>query len=354
MSKKGIMSRGVQAVSDGLYDLSCRLEPKKQSKSSYAKRKKSSAMRFYCIMIAFPVFQFVIMWLGVNINSILLAFKEINVDYTYTWSLANFEKIFEELTTHSAVQDALVNSTIFWLCTNIITFPTSLGISYYLYRNYKFSKYIKTVLFLPSVISGPVTAIVIYQLFDRGFPYIVNALLGRQVMGLLTNPETQLAALIGYQLVYSLAGNFIFLSSAMSGIDESVSEAARIDGASSMQEFFHVTLPMIWPTVSIFLVTTTVSIFTGDYGMYSFYKVAGVTGVNTMGFLFTRGLTEYGEMRWPYYAALGLILTAMSCVIVFPLRAFVNSKDPMKDTDGAIAAKKRMRKENRRNGKKKV
>lgn len=319
-------------------------------KRNYAKRKKSSDMRFYCVMIAFPLLQFVLMWIGVNINSILLAFKEINVDYTYEWTLNQFLRVFHDITKDTSVREGLINSAIFWFFTTIITFPTSLAISYYLYRNYKFAKYIKTVLFLPSVISGTVTAVVIYQLFDRAYPYIVNALFGEQVMGLLTNPETQLVALIGYQTFYGLAGNFIFLSSAMSGIDPSISDAARVDGASAVQEFFRVTLPMIWPTVSIFLVMTTISIFTGDYGMYTFYKVAGVTGINTMGYLFTRGLTEFGEIRWPYYSALGLVLTVLSCLVVFPLRAYMNSKSPFRDEDGAIATKKRMRRERRLNG----
>ena len=319
-------------------------------KRNYAKRKKSSDMRFYCVMIAFPLLQFVLMWIGVNINSILLAFKEINVDYTYEWTLNQFLRVFHDITKDTSVREGLINSAIFWFFTTIITFPTSLAISYYLYRNYKFAKYIKTVLFLPSVISGTVTAVVIYQLFDRAYPYIVNALFGEQVMGLLTNPETQLVALIGYQTFYGLAGNFIFLSSAMSGIDPSISDAARVDGASAVQEFFRVTLPMIWPTVSIFLVMTTISIFTGDYGMYTFYKVAGVTGINTMGYLFTRGLTEFGEIRWPYYSALGLVLTVLSWLVVFPLRAYMNSKSPFRDEDGAIATKKRMRRERRLNG----
>lgn len=319
-------------------------------KRNYAKRKRTSDMRFYCVMIALPLLQFILMWIGVNINSILLAFKEINVDYTYEWTLNQFIRVFHDMTADTSVREGLINSAIFWFFTTIITFPTSLAISYYLYRNYRFAKYIKTVLFLPSVISGTVTAVVIYQLFDRAYPYIVNALFGEQVMGLLTNPETQLVALIGYQTFYGLAGNFIFLSSAMSGIDPSISDAARVDGASAMQEFFRVTLPMIWPTVSIFLVMTTISIFTGDYGMYTFYKVAGVTGINTMGYLFTRGLTEFGEIRWPYYSALGLVLTVLSCLVVFPLRAYMNSKSPFRDEDGTIATKKRMRKERRLNG----
>jgi len=319
-------------------------------KGAYSKRKKASDMRFYCIMLAFPLLQFVLMWIGVNINSILLAFKEIHVDYTYDWTLHQFAQVFYDLTADTEVRDGLINSAIFWFFTTIVTFPTSLAISYYLYRNYRFSKYIKTVLFLPSVISGTVTAIVIYQLFDRAYPYIVNALYGKQVMGLLANPETQLVALIGYQTFYALAGNFIFLSSAMSGIDPSISEAARVDGATAVQEFFRVTLPMIWPTLSIFMVTSIIGIFTGDFGMYTFYKVAGVTGINTMGFYFTRGLTEYGEMRWPYFSALGLVLTVLSCLVVFPVRAYLNKKSPFHDEDGAIAAQKRMRKERRKNG----
>jgi hypothetical protein len=84
-----------------------------------AKRKKRSDLRFYCIMIAFPLLQFIIMWMGVNINSILLAFKEINVDYTYKWSLHQFTQVIKDLTTDTAVRDGLINSTIFWFCTNI-------------------------------------------------------------------------------------------------------------------------------------------------------------------------------------------------------------------------------------------
>lgn len=324
---------------------------KKAKKNSATSRKRRSELRFYCIMMLFPLLQFCVMWIGVNFNSILLAFKSYNADFSYTWTIDNFKGVILGLIGDATVKDAFGNSIIFWFITTIITFPTSLGISYYIYRNYKFSRLIKTILFLPRMISGPVTAIIIYQLMDRGWPLVMKILFNKDCLGLLANSETQMIALVVYQLFFSLAGNFIFLSSAMSGIDESISEAARIDGANAWQEFINVTLPLIWPTVSIFLVTSTVSIFTNDYGMYSFYKVAGVTGVNTMGSYFTIGLTEWGMRRYPYFAAFGLILTAVTALIVFPLRAYVNSKNPLRDADGALKAKKQMRKEARRNGK---
>lgn len=320
-----------------------------KKKSSFSKRRSKSNMRFYITMMAIPVLQFCVMWFGVNINSILLAFKEYSADMSeYVWTLANFKAVIKDLGTNQQVQTALRNSVYFWLITNVITFPTSFVFSYYFYRNYKFSRVIKTMMFMPSVISGPVMSIVIYQLMDRGYPLIMKTLFGKDVMGLLANSETTLIALICYMLFFGLGGNFIFLSSAMSGIDPAISEAARCDGASVWQEFRYITFPMIYPTVSIFFVTSLVGIFTGDYGMYSFYKVCGTTAAETMGLYFTRGLTEWGMRRYPYFAAFGLVLTVLSCLVVFPGRAYVNSKNPMRDIDEAKLTKKRLRKEARR------
>lgn len=328
---------------------------KKKKSGGATRSRKRSAMRFYIIMMALPILQFCVMWIGVNFNSILLAFKSYDLDNNFVWTFDNFRQVFGAM--FSGTGDALLalrNSCIFWVVTTIITFPTSLGISYYLYRNYKFSKLIKTVLFLPRMISGPVTTVIVYQLMDRGWPALMKFLFDKDCLGLLADSKTQMIALVVYQLFFALAGNFIFLSSAMSGIDESVSEAARIDGANAWQEFKLVTLPLIWPTVSLFLVTSAVAIFTNDYGMYSFYKVAGVTGVNTMGSYFTIGLTEWGTRRYPYFAAFGLVLTAITALIVFPMRAYMNSKNPMNDADGSKAAAKRAKKEARKNGKKKA
>ncbi len=348
MSEKGIISKGRQTVKDGLYDLSCRLLPKKKAKAGYSKRRKRSDLIFYCVMMALPLTQFSIMYIGVNINSILLAFKQYTSDFSsFTWTLANFERVFGGLFHSSQIQLAFRNSIVLWMCTNIITFPTSLAISYYLYRNYKFAKGIKLTLFLPSVISGTVTSVTVYQLMDRGYPLLMKQLFGKDVLGLLANSDTQLWAYMGFQIFFSLAGHFVFLSSAMSGIDTSISEAARIDGANARQEFWYVTLPLIYPTVAIFMVTSVIGIFTSDFGLYSFYKVAGMTQIDTIGFYFIRGLTEMGESQWSYFSAFGLVLTVLTAALVFPARAFINSKDPTVDHD-ELRAEKRRKKERRR------
>ena len=318
---------------------------KMKKQRSATKTKKRADLIFYCVMMAFPVIQFCLMWIGTNFNSILLAFKEYDVNYDYTWTFHNFERVLSGLANDSGIQRSLLNSGIFWLCAQCLTIPVSLLISFYFYKRYLGSKVLKNIFFLPSVVSGVVTVTIFYYLADRGYPLLMKQLFNVDATGLLVNNQTQMALLIFYNVFYSLAGGFLFFSSAMCGIDESISEAAQVDGATPMQEFRHVTLPLVFPTLSVWFVASTATIFTSDFSMYAFFKTSGGTEVTSMGFYFMRGLTTWGEREYPYFAAFGLVLTVFACAIIFPLRAIVNRMDPMRDVDGALAAKKRKTKE---------
>jgi len=316
----------------------------KSKKRTAMQTKKRADLKFYCIMMALPVAQFCLMWIGTNFNSILLAFKQYDTNMDFAWSVANFIRVFKNLVSDAGVQKSLLTSLGLWVSTQVLTMPVSLLISYYFYKNFMGSKVFRNIFFIPSVVSGVVTVTIFNYLVDRGYPLLMKTLFDKEVVGLLVNNQTQLAVIIFYNIFYALVGGFLFYSSAMCGIDESISEAAQIDGATNMQEFRYVTLPMIFPTVSVFLVSSTATIFTGDFSLYAFFKTAGTTNLTTMGYYFVQGLTTWGDREYPYFAALGLVLTLFACMIIFPLRALVNRFDPMRDADGAIAAKKQKRK----------
>lgn len=189
------------------------------------------------------------------------------------------------------------------------------------------------MLFVPSMIAGIVTVTCFYYLADRGWPHLVKLFTGKEdTLGLLVNNETALATLLFYNIFYGLAGNFLFLTSAMSNIDQGISEAAQIDGANIMQEFFRVTIPMIYPMLTTFVVGGFAGMLIGDYGMYAFSKTAAGSAADTMGRFFTEGVTANGaEIRFPYYAALGLILTIISSAIVFTVRGVMNRFNPFRE-----------------------
>lgn len=239
----------------------------KKTKNKLARSKKRADLTFYCVMMVFPLLQFVLMWVGVNFNSILLAFKEYDENLNFVWSLGNFEDVISGFFTDVVIQKSLATSALLWLLTTCINMPLSLLISFYFYKNYKGTRLFKTLLFVPSVVSNVVTITIFYYMVDRGYPLLMKALFNIETVGLLVDNRTQLAAVIFYNLFYGLAGGFLFYTSAMCGIDESISEAAQIDGANNWQEFWHITLPLIFPTVSVFLVTSVSGIFIGDYDL---------------------------------------------------------------------------------------
>ena len=152
-------------------------------------------------------------------------------------------------------------------------------------------------------------------------------------LGLLNRPEFFRAI---YQIsgIWETAGyDSIVFFAAIIAISPTSYEAAQIDGANIIQEFFRVTIPMIYPMLTTFVVGGFAGMLIGDYGMYAFSKTAAGSAADTMGRFFTEGVTANGaEIRFPYYAALGLILTVISSAIVFTVRGIMNRFNPFRDT----------------------
>ena len=317
---------------------------KQKSKLSGTKLKKLRDLRFYCLMMAVPILQFVIMYIGVNINSILLSFKEYDADYNYTWTIKNFVTVFKSFFGDSYLRESLKYSVMFFIITTVTTLLPSLLIAFYLYKKFRFTEGIKILLFIPAVVSSVVTITVFYYIADRGYPQIVEWLTGRpDVPGLLVNSETRLGTVIGYNIFYDLAGHWLFYASAMAGINDEISEAAQIDGASIWQEFRHITMPMIFPVFTTFLVSKLAGCLTGDYGMYAFAKASGGDAIiPTMGYYFTNGIMQDTTgTTYPHFATLGIVMSILTATIVMTARKWLRRYDPFEDNIGEAKKKRR-------------
>ena len=332
---KHLLSRVWKYICDFLYDIKCKIyhkvvkrDPNKPTRMQTQKRKD---MVFYVVMMALPLLQFFIMWFSTNINHILLAFKEYDSDMNYTWTLNNFKTVFDNFAHNQELQLSLRNSALFYVIIELISLPTSLFIAFYFYKKWTHAVKLRLILCIPAMISSVVTITCFYYLMDRGYPLLVKLLTGKEVLGLLVNHETSMPMILAYNIFYSLSSSYLFYSSAMSDVDDGISDAAKIDGANTMQEFTKITLPMIWPLLSTFIVAGAAGILIGDYGMYAFAQTGG-NSLPTMGYYFTLYVTQDGaERRFPYFSALGLVLTAMTCIIVFSLRRWLRKYDPFEE-----------------------
>ena len=125
----------------------------------------------------------------------------------------------------------------------------------------KHQQFFKTVIYLPNLIMASAFAMLFFTLFSDGGP--INSLLMQ--MGILSEPYKFLShagsarSLVGFMNFLMWFGNTtILLMAGMMGIDTSLYEAAEVDGATSTQVFFRITLPLLRPILVYVMVTSLI------------------------------------------------------------------------------------------------
>ena len=283
---------------------------------------KKKNIIFYILLAALPIAQFVIFYVVVNFNSLLLAFKSYDtVTGTTTWvGFKNFEQVFKDLFGNNfALKQSWKNSFIAYGIGILFGVPLSLFFSFYIYKKYLLSKFFKFFLFLPSIISSIAMIIMFSYFAEDAYPDLTQLIfnLATKPNGLLSDLKTTLFAVLFYTTFTSFGTSVIMYSSAMGNINESLPEAAKIDGANSLREFFSITVPMIWPTLVTFLVVGVAGIFTNQIGLYAFFGGSADFRVYTFGYYLFRNTAEGTQADYPYLAAMGLVMTLFAVPITY-------------------------------------
>lgn len=280
-------------------------------KSSFAKRKRNQLI-FYICLIALPMIQFAIFYIGVNINSILLAFQGYEVQKGYYWTgFDNFKQIFYDFKTIPYLKSSIKNSLILYVVT-LCSMVLSMLFSYYIYRKRTCAGFFKIILFLPNIISGLILAIM-YKYLVENAPYA----LGYTIGGLLSNEKTAFPTILVFNVLTSFGTQSLLFSGAMEGITDSVIDASKIDGCSPMQEFIHIIIPMIWPTISTFFVIGIAGIFTNQMCLYSFFGTKAEYQYYTFGYYLYKSIQTASIGEYPYLAAMGLVLTFVAVPLTY-------------------------------------
>lgn len=127
----------------------------------------------------------------------------------------------------------------------------------------KFQQFFKTVIYMPNLIMASAFAMLFFTLFSDAGP--INSLLmnlhlideGVPIRFLSYTSWTRvLVALMNFIMWYG--NTTILLMAGIMGIDDSLFEAARIDGASPIQVFFKITLPLLMPIFVYVLITSLI------------------------------------------------------------------------------------------------
>jgi multiple sugar transport system permease protein/raffinose/stachyose/melibiose transport system permease protein len=245
--------------------------------------------------------------------------------------LRNYELIF----TDAAFLEAMSHNGFILVMSLILQGPVAIGIALLLNRKMRGRALIRVLIFVPFVISEVIVAIGFsLMLHSTG---AVNDVLDRIGLGglaidWLADPDVAIWTLmlilvwkyIGFAVILMLAG--------LQGIPDELREAAAIDGASYWQTQWHITLPLLGPTIRIWAflsIIGSLQVFDLVYVIWGQY-VADTAGTSTMAtYMVANGRTsgEYG-----YGSAVAVVIFVISLVIALIYQRFVLRRD----TEGAL------------------
>ena len=167
--------------------------------------------------------------------------------------LKNYMKLFHD----SEFLTSVGNTLLYTVVTLTIQMALGLLLAVLLYRESRAVPFFRTALYMPNIMSMVCVSMVWLWLYNPNFG-ILNSflrLIGIPAQQWLINPNQAMLCIIiigiwkncGYSMVIFLGG--------LTGIPQSLYEAAELDGAGAFYKFLYITWPMLSPTTFFLLVT---------------------------------------------------------------------------------------------------
>ena len=167
--------------------------------------------------------------------------------------LKNYQKVFAD----GEMWQSLINTIKYAIVEVPFSVVIALILAVFLNRKIKGRDAFRTIFFLPMVAAPAAIAMVWRWLYNSEFG-LLNHILGTRI-NWISDPKIAVYSIavigiwsvIGYNMVLFLAG--------LQDIPHDYYEAASIDGASEVQQFFNITVPLLSPTIFFVLVTRVIA-----------------------------------------------------------------------------------------------
>lgn len=263
----------------------------------------------FALFIGFPI-----------VFSIILVFHHWDIISSMSWAgLDNFRKLFQD----RLFWRSILNTGYFLLIHIPTQIVVALFLAVQLNERLRLRGFFRAVYFLPVVLSGVVISILWDQLYakDTGLLNIILVSMGLAKVGWLTDPLFAMPA-IAIMATWKNVGLYIVLFLiGLQSVPRQLYEAADIEGATSWQKFWLITMPLINPTVVMVVILSTIG------GFSLFIEPYIMTGGGPMNHTLSALLYIYKQgfffYHMGYAATLGLAFALIVLAVVIAQRKFV-------------------------------
>ena len=288
-----------------------------KKKKATARQKKDWFAGY--VFIAPVTLGVLIFYIGPFIQNFWFSFNDVNkFNVTHFVGLDNYKQLIGD----AEVWTTFGNTLKYVVFTVPIGLFLSICIAALLNAKIRGTSIYRTLYFLPSVTMAAAVAMVWKWVFNEkmGILNSVIAGLGGERVGWLTNPKTALFIVMLVGLWMSVGYNMIILLAGMQGIPKTYYEAASIDGAGGLAQFFKITIPLLTPSIFFVMITSIISGFQVFDVVYMMVLKSNPAyeSTQTVVMLFYRQAFDYGYKG--YAAAISiLIFIAIMIVTIFQL-----------------------------------
>lgn len=295
--------------------------------------KKRWANTWPLMMIALPGIAYLIINNYIPIFGVFLAFK----DYNYVkgifgsdWcGFENFEFLFRTRDAWLMTRNTLLYNAVFIIIGTIAAITVAI-LLHELGQRFR-AKIFQAAMLLPNLLSWVVIGFIVYAFLNADTGFVNNTILKglglEEISWYSTREPWPFIIIVVYLWKFAGVSSIIYMAS-ISGIDQSIFEAAQIDGASKIQQILHITIPLLKPTVIILTLMSVGRIFYSDFGL--FYQVPQNSGMlfdvtQTIDTYVYRGLMELNNVGMA--AAAALFQSVVGFVLVLGANAIVRKVD---------------------------
>lgn len=256
----------------------------------------------FSLFVAFPL-----------VFSFILIFHKWNIITPMEWvGMRNFIRLFQDVQFFKAIGNTLVFLAIHIPLQIII----ALLLAVLLNQKINFRGFFRAVFFLPVIISGVVITILWFQLysFETGLFNLLLMKLGFARIPWINDPSWAMPS-IAIMATWKNVGLYIVLFLiGLQGIPKYLYEAAEIDGATAVQQFFHITVPALNSTMVLVIILSTIG------GFSLFIEPFVMTGGGPMNSTLSAMLYIYNQAFYfghmGYAATLGFFFALVVLTVV--------------------------------------
>jgi len=192
--------------------------------------------------------------------SLVISFMDWDLFSPPQWvGLNNYTKLFQNENFYKSLWNTFRYAIMVVPAGQVVSLSLALALN----KKIRFQKIYRLVFFLP-VLTMPVAIAIVWKwIYSPAFglsAYLSN-ILGAEPIKWLTDVHFAMIALVIVDIWMNSGYNMIIFLAGLQNIPKPYYEAAQIDGANEWSQFWHITLPLLTPTIFFTLITSMITAF---------------------------------------------------------------------------------------------